>query len=241
MHDYFCHLTMYYFVSCHLTNFPFTSFTYFLYQVQDGGNITIRGQPRNGPPPQEVLALAELDPLRLAKRPTPQVAGSNDDPWSWESREFLRKLLIGQSVLWTVTHTIPSGKKFGHILVGSTDPEKAENVAVKLVAEGLAKIRDNCNVPEFKEAEEAAKASKKGIHSDEPQSDHVRDVKWEVENPRQLVDRMGGQPIDAIIENVRDGSTIRAFLLPDFYHITLMMSGMRVSSNYVQPTLNNYL
>ena len=198
-------------------------------QIQDGGTVVIRGQPRNGPPPQETLALAELEPLRMAKRPSQQNAGQNDDPWSWESREFLRKLLIGQSVLWTVTHTIPSGKKFGHILVGSTDPEKAENVAVKLVAEGLAKIRDNCNVPEFTEAQEAAKASKKGILSDEPLSDHVRDVKWDVENPRQLVDRMGGQPIDAIIEHVRDGSTVRAFLLPDFYHVTLMMSGMRVS------------
>jgi len=196
-------------------------------QVQDGGNITIRGQPRNGPPPQETLALAELEPLRLARRPSPQNEGTNDDPWAWESREFLRKLLIGQSVLWTVSHTIPSGKKFGHILIGSTDPEQAENVSVKLVAEGLAKIRDNCSVPEFTEAQEAAKAAQKGQWSDELLTEHVRKVTWEVENPRQLVDRFGNQPIDAIIESVRDGSTVRAFLLPDFYHITLMMSGMR--------------
>merc|ERR1719225_894043 len=163
----------------------------------------------------------------MARRPGPTNPGSNDDPWAWEAREFLRKMLIGKSVLCSISHKVPSGREYGQVLFGSTDPDKAENVAIKLLSEGLAKIRDNCNVPEFKEAEEAAKASKKGIHSDEPQSDHVRDVKWEVENPRQLVDRMGGQPIDAIIEHVRDGSTIRAFLLPDFYHITLMMSGMR--------------
>merc|ERR1712088_896256 len=58
-------------------------------------------------------------------------------------------------------------------------------------------------------------------------SKKVREVIWEVDTPRQLVDRMQGKPISAIIENVRDGSTVRAFLLPDFYHITLMMSGMR--------------
>jgi len=196
-------------------------------QVQDGGNITIRGQPRNGPPPQETLALAELEPLKLARRPTANNDGNNDDPWAWEHREFLRKLLIGQSVLWTVSHTIPSGKKFGHILVGSTDPEKAENVAVKLLSEGLAKARDNCSDPAFTEAQEAAKAAGKGLHSDTPMSEHIRSITWEVENPRQLVDRMAGQPIDAIIESVRDGSTVRAFLLPDFYHVTLMMSGMR--------------
>lgn len=196
-------------------------------QVQDGGNITIRGQPRNGPPPQETLALSELEPLRLARRPSPQNPGQNDDPWAWESREFLRKLLIGQSVLWTVSHTIPSGKKFGQILIGSTDPETAENVAVKLIAEGLAKCRDNCSDPAYTEAQEAAKSAQKGQWSEEPMSAHVRNVTWEVENPRQLVDTFANQPIDAIIENVRDGSTVRAFLLPDFYHITLMMSGMR--------------
>jgi staphylococcal nuclease domain-containing protein 1 len=46
---------------------------------------------------------------------------------------------------------------------------------------------------------------------------------------RQFVDRCGGKPIKAVVEHVRDGSTIRAFLLPDFYHITLMISGIRVS------------
>ena len=170
-----------------------------------------------------------MEPLRLARRPSPQNPGQNDDPWAWESREFLRKLLIGQSVLWTVSHTIPSGKKFGQILIGSTDPETAENVAVKLIAEGLAKCRDNCSDPAYTEAQEAAKSAQKGQWSEEPMSAHVRNVTWEVENPRQLVDTFANQPIDAIIENVRDGSTVRAFLLPDFYHITLMMSGMRVS------------
>ena len=37
--------------------------------------------------------------------------------------------------------------------------------------------------------------------------------------------------LQAVIEHVRGGSTVRAFLLPDFYHVTLMMSGVRVSTN----------
>ena len=52
---------------------------------------------------------------------------------------------------------------------------------------------------------------------------------WETENPRQLVDRMAGNQVDAIIDSVRDGSSVRVFLLPDFYHITMSMSGIRVS------------
>lgn len=44
-----------------------------------------------------------------------------------------------------------------------------------------------------------------------------------------FVDKMGQKPIKAVIEHVRDGSTVHAFLLPDFYRITLMISGIRVS------------
>merc|ERR1719412_2426187 len=164
----------------------------------------------------------------MARKPNQNNAGQGDDAWSWEAREYLRKLLVGKSVLCTVSHTIPSsGREYGYVLIGSSDPEKAENVAVKLVSEGLARVRDNCHDPEFNSAQDAAKAAKKGQWSDEPMTDHIRNVTWEVENPRQLVDRFAGKPIDAIIENVRDGSTVRAFLLPDFYHVTLMMSGVR--------------
>nr|QBI71270.1 ebna2 binding protein P100 [Embidopsocus sp. AB-2019] len=38
---------------------------------------------------------------------------------------------------------------------------------------------------------------------------------------------MKKKPIPAIIEHVRDGSTVKALLLPDFYMITLMMTGIR--------------
>ena len=32
----------------------------------------------------------------------------------------------------------------------------------------------------------------------------------------------------AIIEHVRDACTIRAFLLPDFQYVTIMLSGIKV-------------
>ena len=76
-------------------------------------------------------------------------------------------------------------------------------------------------------AQETAKAAGNGIHASDA-SQRVRQIIWDIENPRQLVDRMQGKPIPAVIENVRDGSTVHAFLLPDFYHITLMMSGVKV-------------
>lgn len=56
----------------------------------------------------------------------------------------------------------------------------------------------------------------------------IRNITWVVENMRALVDSHKQKPIRAIIEQVRDASTYRAFLLPDFQYITLMLSGVKV-------------
>ena len=45
-----------------------------------------------------------------------------------------------------------------------------------------------------------------------------------------LVDSLKQQPQKAVIEHVRDGSTVRAFLLPTFQYVTVMMSGVKVSA-----------
>jgi len=50
-----------------------------------------------------------------------------------------------------------------------------------------------------------------------------------MENPRQLLDKFGRKPVAAVVEHVRDGSTVRLFLTPSFHYVTLMMSGIRVS------------
>ena len=54
----------------------------------------------------------------------------------------------------------------------------------------------------------------------------VRSITWHVDNPRALGAKLGGKPIPAIVEQVRDGSTV--FLLSDFYHIKLIMTGVRI-------------
>lgn len=76
-----------------------------------------------------------------------------------------------------------------------------------------------------------AKAAGKGRWSTDPAviSDHIRDIKWSTENPRNLVDNLRRQPVHAVVEHVRDGSTIRAFLLPSYHYVTIMISGIKVS------------
>lgn len=38
-------------------------------------------------------------------------------------------------------------------------------------------------------------------------------------------------PLPAIIEHVRDGSVVRALLLPDYYLVTVMLSGVKVTTH----------
>lgn len=116
------------------------------------------------------------------------------------------------------------------------DAVSGENVVESLVSEGLVTVRQEGNrgspeIARLAELESAAKAAGKGKWSTSGSQEHVREIKWTVENPRQLVDKFKGKPVSAVVEHVRDGSTVRAFLLPDFYHITLMVSGIRVSYN----------
>ena len=105
-----------------------------------------------------------------------------------------------------------------------------------LVSEGLAAvrqegIRSSPELGHLVDLESAARAAGKGKWASTGMQEHIREIKWTVENPRQLVDKFKGKPVKAVVEHVRDGSTIRAYLLPDFYHITLMVSGIRVISS----------
>lgn len=85
-------------------------------------------------------------------------------------------------------------------------------------------------IAQLHQLQQAAAVARKGLWS-ESSSDsgqnHRRCVKWSVDDPRKLVEKFNKKPIEAIIEHVRDGSTVRAILLPDFYYITLMISGIR--------------
>jgi len=200
-------------------------------QVMDGGAVVIRGPPRNGPPAERILALTNIDAPRLARRPTPSNPATEDEPFAWEAREFLRKMVVGKPVLGHVVHT--ANREYGVLLLGE-DPETAVDVARKLVEEGLAKVRDNCQDKNLIDAQEAAKNAKKGLHG-EGYASHVRKITWEVENARSLVDKCAGKPVPAVVEHVRDGTTLRLFLLPDMVHVTLMMSGVRSPGTRLGP------
>ncbi|KAF5272684.1 hypothetical protein FQA39_LY07711 [Lamprigera yunnana] len=198
-------------------------------QVLSGDTVIIRGLV-GAPPPEKTISFSSVTAPKLARRGTDSVEETKDEPWAWEAREFLRKKLIGEEIWFTSEKPANSTREYGVIYLGK-DVTTGENITESLVSEGLVTVRregikTTPEVTRLFELEDTAKAAKKGKweYSIEP---HVRDIKWSIENMRTFLDKQAGKPVKAVIEHVRDGSTVRAFLLPDFYHITLMISGIR--------------
>ncbi|XP_023384662.1 staphylococcal nuclease domain-containing protein 1 isoform X2 [Pteropus vampyrus] len=201
--------------------------------VLSGCAIIVRGQPRGGPPPERQINLSNIRAGNLARRAAatqPDAKDTSDEPWAFPAREFLRKKLIGKEVCFTIENKTPQGREYGMIYLGKDT--NGENIAESLVAEGLATRREGMRAinPEqnrLSECEEQAKAAKKGMWSEGNGSQTIRDLKYTIENPRHFVDSHHQKPVNAIIEHVRDGSVVRALLLPDYYLVTVMLSGIK--------------
>lgn len=44
---------------------------------------------------------------------------TKDEPFAWETREFLRKKLVGKEVVFTVEYKVPSsGREYGFLYLG---------------------------------------------------------------------------------------------------------------------------
>uniref|UniRef100_A0A6I8NZJ6 Staphylococcal nuclease domain-containing protein n=1 Tax=Ornithorhynchus anatinus TaxID=9258 RepID=A0A6I8NZJ6_ORNAN len=201
--------------------------------VLSGCAIIVRGQPRGGPPPERQINLSNIRAGNLARRAAagqPDAKDTPDEPWGFPAREFLRKKLIGKEVCFTIEYKTPQGREYGMVYLGKDT--SGENIAESLVAEGLASRREGirANNPEqnrLAECEDQAKVAKKGMWSEGTGSHTVRDLKYTIENPRHFVDSQHQKPVNAIIEHVRDGSVVRALLLPEYYLVTVMLSGIK--------------
>uniref|UniRef100_A0A8C2ZTJ7 Staphylococcal nuclease domain-containing protein n=1 Tax=Cyclopterus lumpus TaxID=8103 RepID=A0A8C2ZTJ7_CYCLU len=196
--------------------------------------IIVRGQPRGGPPPERQINLSNIRAGAMARRAAqgqPDTKDTPDEPWAFQAREFLRKKLIGKEVCFTVEIKTALGREYGIVYLGRDTT--GENIADSLVNEGLATVRregirgNNPDQARLCDLEDQSKASKKGLWSEGGGTHTIRDVKYTIENPRNYIDSLHQKPINAIIEHVRDGSVVRALLLPDHYLVTVMLSGVK--------------
>ncbi|XP_039286934.1 staphylococcal nuclease domain-containing protein 1 isoform X1 [Nilaparvata lugens] len=198
-------------------------------QVMSGDSIIIRGRPSGKPPPETTLNFSNITAPKLAKRPPGNTGEeSKDEPWAWEAREFLRKRLVGKRIGSDLTYVTEKVNEREYYVLYIGKDSSGECLNKLLVKEGLVSLRPSAPAA-YKELEEQAKTAGKGRFS--KNTPLVREVKW-VPTPasmQQLVDHFQKKPIKTVIENVRDGSTVRCFVTMEdkTYHVTLLIAGIR--------------
>lgn len=203
--------------------------------VTSGDCLLIMGSTKAEIPPEKSITLSYLMAPRLARR------GGVDEPFAWESREFLRKLCIGKEVTFRVDYTAPNiGREFGTVYLGD------KNVAYSVVSAGWARVKEqgpkggeqNPYLAELLRLEEVAKQQGVGRWSKEPGAaeESIRDLPPSAIGEASGFDAKGfavankGKSLEAIVEQVRDGSTVRVYLLPSFQFVQIYVAGVQAPS-----------
>lgn len=240
--------------------------------------LVIIGQPKGCPPPELKLTLSSLQAPRLALKPATMsstlVTTKDQEPFAWESREFLRKLCIGKQVFFKVEYTVQSiGRHFGSVylleksesdlFVGPSSHKMTENICLIMAREGWCSVRtrskdndsEKCNdIEEMIELNEQAKRNKVGIYNTAKAQDSIRTVKWDFISSKEtsgetdvmkLYTKIKDIPQRAIVEYIRDGSSLKALLLDSMTLITFNMAGiqsprMNMSAKILEDGSNPY-
>lgn len=199
-------------------------------QVTSGDCIVIRSLViKDGKPLEKQVMLANITAPRLGRSNRDNQVES-DAPYAFEAREFLRKKLVGKEVCFVKETGAQSNVDRGTLYLGK-DVATGENVIDSLVSAGLVEVRRSNKGGEEESRlialEDHAKSQNLGKWSKSPESDHVRDVKYTLENPTHFVDSFKQKPQEGIVEYVRDGSTLRVLLLPSYHNVTVQLSGIK--------------
>lgn len=202
--------------------------------VTSGDTLVLRSRaaPQPGQAAQErLLHLAHLQAPRLGNR------DRQDELYALQSRDFLRTMVVGREISFEVIYTVPgnastgSGQmEFGDVILSKPDGTNVD-VALAVVAAGASKVRESRNTEQegaaeqgrkqqLREAEEAAKAAGKGIWEEGLSRPEVS-YNMPDDPDAFLAEHGKGKQLEACIEAVNNGSTVRARLQtgPDSYQI----------------------
>lgn len=202
--------------------------------VTSGDTLVLRSRaaPVAGQAPQErLLHLAHLQAPRLGNKER------QDELCALQSRDFLRTMVVGREISFEVSYTVPgnattgSGQmEFGDVILSKPDGSNVD-VALAVVSAGASKVRESRNTEQegaaeqgrkqqLREAEEAARSAGKGIWEEGLSRPEVS-YNMPDDPDAFLAEHGQGKQLEACIEAVNNGSTVRARLQtgPDSYQI----------------------
>ncbi|KIK67322.1 hypothetical protein GYMLUDRAFT_37413 [Collybiopsis luxurians FD-317 M1] len=198
--------------------------------VISGDSLVLRGRPgpQGQPPKERVLHLADVSAPRMGS------SNREDEPWAFESREFLRVLAVGKEVSFLSTHSLPPNedvpRDLGSAEIGGLD------LASEILKNGWGKTKELKRDPtdedlRKRDLESEAKSAGLGIWN--PHGPKARMVHYSMPIDSQaFLSEYKGKSLDAIVEQVRDGSTLRVrLLLPEGDHqfVNVALAGVRAA------------
>jgi len=183
---------------------------------------------QGGPPPEKEITLASVSAPRLARK------DKEEEVFAWESREFLRKKLIGQAVSYIVTHVAESKngtREYGNIFLND------ENIIHSVIANGWAHYLPPPQAKDLRpEQQECVQLSSEAEHKklgifNPDKSKGIRRVVSKFDS-LELFERLKGKLVPALVEQVRSGSVLRVSLLEEtpntgklYYNLIIRLAG----------------
>lgn len=196
------------------------------------------GVPRGGPPPERQVCLSSIIAPRMAMKS--KAFETVDEPFAWDSREFLRKLVIGKPVAYTIEYE-DRGKEFASVQL-----ENKQDLGLTMVESGLAKVIGSHakgtattgvakNIAALKAAEAKAKDQKLGLWTDDALKLHqaVRQIQWisnDTSATKAFATRYHSQQLPAVIEFIRDAGAYRVYIVTEGVQASVLLSGVQADA-----------
>ncbi|KAJ9102763.1 hypothetical protein QFC19_004681 [Naganishia cerealis] len=163
-----------------------------------------------------------LVPAKTNQVPAPEriLALSNVRGESYAAKEYLRQLLIGKEVKFTVLYKTPSGREFGDLHAPVFD-----SLIEHLLAKGMVKLKENDteSVPELVTVETKARTAGLGVWGGENLVS-VEELTPDIKEKSQKT------PISTVVEKVISGDRVMARIIVNKSHhvvTPLLLAGIR--------------
>lgn len=178
-------------------------------QVISADTYILIGAKRDGVAQEKQISLACVQCPRLFMKS--QNYEKAEEPFAWEGREFIRKLIIGKNVNFVIEY-IYNNRTYCSVFF------EGENLAVLLLKRGYANLIVNKNIKtnvhtELEEYNKEAKEKKIGIFGNNV-NHFIRNIIYSYNDKhenKKIFELFANKKVKCVIEHVRDGSNFRVF------------------------------
>lgn len=175
--------------------------------------------------------------ISLAFVKAPHILKDSYEQWSFESRDYLRKLVVGKTVTFQVLYQIPNTKReYATVTLG--DGRKLPEEALK---EGWVKLRDDAgrkedtekalqNLEELRVLEAEARSAENGIWAKE--GGHIT-LHNDLTNAQAFLEQWKGKSLEGIVERVLSGDRLLLKLMVSptvHYQLITLVAGIKAPS-----------